>query len=193
MIFSLQSSQRFWYINGEYLCFGKCFSFPSYSISFSCNGYFTLCLLVYQVLYSVYSQFCKVLTLCRFFVKSDGSQKIEILLGPNSQLANHVLTFHELFPTLNACVSTYSIYRIYNIYSIYVQYLQYLRTINTYIYGTVSPAPQSNGHWTYRGHTNHTRWQLRISIDVKYLQYLQYLQYLRTVSAIFTFSFYVST
>ena len=163
MIFSLESSQRFWYINGKYLWFRS--AFPSYSISFSFwNVYCTLCLLVYQVLYSVYSQFCKVLTLCRFFVKSDGSQKIEILLGPNSQLANHVLTSHELFPTLNACVSTYSIYSIHNIYSIYIQYLQYLRTISTYIYRTVSPAPQSNRHWAYRGHNNHTRWQLHISI-----------------------------
>ena len=62
------------------------------------------CLLVYQVLYSVYSQFRKVQSLCPFFVKSDGRPKIGILLGPNSQLANHVLTFHEPFPTLDACV-----------------------------------------------------------------------------------------
>ena len=46
-------------------------------------------------------------------------------------------------------VSTYSIYSIHNIYSIYVQYLQYLRTISTYIYRTVSPAPQSNRHRAY--------------------------------------------
>ena len=148
-------------------------------------------------------------------------QRIRMLLGPNSQLANQVLTFHELFPSLDACVfwldmfcciwtylwfcfwqqsfsnlfffptylqhrrvmdtgpimdtttilddsyvsvSTYSIYSIHNIYSIYVQYLQYIRTISTYIYRTVSPAPQSNRHWAYRGHNNHNRLQLHISI-----------------------------
>ena len=39
----------------------------------------------------------------------------------------------------------------------------------------ISTAPQSNGHWKYRGLNNHTRCHLRISVYVQYLQYLQYL------------------
>ena len=161
MIFSLESSQRFWYINGKYLWFRS--AFPSYSISFSFwNVYCTLCLLVYQVLYSVYSQFRKVLTLCPFFVKSDGRPKNKNAPWPQFPIgqSGSYISWTFSFPWC-LCVLVGYVLLYLNVFVVL-----FLTTIvlQSLLLSHISPAPQSNGHWADHGHNNHTRWQLHISI-----------------------------
>ena len=147
-----------------------------------------------------------MLTLCPFFVKSDGGPKIGILLGPNSQLANHVLTFHEPFPILDAyvfwldmfcCVWTYLCVSFltylwfcfdqqsFSNLFFFPTYLQHRRAMDT---GTIVDSITILDA-SYVSVSTYSFY----SIYNIYSIYVQYLQYLRTISTYHGSSIYVST